>query len=153
MTFLATLIARYTVGRWLQANWAWVKYILIAGFVVVAFLAYRSSLIEHGRELERAEWKARQQAAQAKAQADSWEIVGKFGEIDTSVATIHQETAKAEIIYVPKIIRTAVEFYRDNPVCRPPDRLWRTNDEYAAELARSAGISTSPLRGDKDAGQ
>jgi len=107
-----------------------------------ALWAVHSHIWHAGYDKANAEWEARQQAAQAQAQADSWEIAGKFGEI-----------AKAEIIYVPKIIRTAVEFYRDNPVCRPPDRLWRANDDYAAELARSAGIGTSPLRGDKDAGQ
>lgn len=140
----------------LRLAWTFRRYIAIAAGVIALIGALwwlRSAVWHAGYDKANAEWEARQRAAQAQAQADSWEIVGKFGEIDGSVTTIHQETAKAEIIYVPKIIRTAVEFYRDNPVCRPPDRLWRANDDYAAELARSAGIGTSPLRGDKDAGQ
>lgn len=145
-----------TIMAALRLAWAFRRYIAIgAGILAVLGLLWWavSALVDHGRSLERAEWEARQRAAQAKAQDDSWEIVGAFGEIDTRTNVVHQETGKAEIIYVPKIIRTAVEFYRDNPVCRPPAGLWRANDEYAAQLSTASGIGLGSLRGPEDAGQ
>ena len=106
-----------------------------------------------GYDKANAEWEARQRAAEAEAQADSWELVGNINDIDTSVAAGKAETTKAEVKYVPKIIRTAVPFYRDNPVCRPPDGLWRANDEYADNLAAASRLSVGVLLPADEAGQ
>lgn len=99
-----------------------------------------------GYDARKAEDDAAQQAAQAEAQADSLEIVDAFSIQDAEAQAALVSTKAAEIRYVEKIIRTAVEFTRDNPSCRFPDRVWRESDEYADELARASGLGIIEVR-------
>ena len=112
-----------------------------------------SGLVNHGRMLERAEWQARQRDAEAKAQADSWALVGDINQIDTSVQAGKTATTRLEVKYRDRIVRTAVPFYRDNPHCRAPDGLWRANDEYADQLGAVAKLPVGTLRGPDEAGR
>lgn len=112
-----------------------------------------SGLIDHGRGLERAEWEERQRAAEAKAREDSWALVGNINAIDWKANEAKQATSKAEAKYVPVIQSEASVFYLANPNCRPPYRLWGTNDQLAREYAAAAGLSLGTLSGNQDAGQ
>jgi hypothetical protein len=113
MTFLATLLARYAAGRWLQANWGWLKYLAITLAVLGLLWAVHSHIWHAGYDAADSEWKARQQAAQAKAQADSWEYIDTLHGIDVSLTADKAQTQQLRTIYRDRIRTVAVDVYRD----------------------------------------
>lgn len=145
MSTIAAIALRLLAAYWRQ---------LLAGLgVVLALWWLYATVYDRGYDKANAEWTARQQAAQAQAQADSWELVDIFAAVDASVAAAKSETAKSEVKFRDRIIRTAVDVYRDNPVCRPPDSLWRANDQYAADLAAIAKLGVVTVQPFDGAGQ
>lgn len=145
MTAILAIALRLLLTYWKQ---------LLAGIGVIGALWWAYSAV-YGRGYDAAdqEWKAVQEAAEAKAQTDSWALVGNINEIDATATAAKTETSKIEVKYRDRIIRTAVDVYRDRPDCRPPAELWRANDEYARDLAAASGLGVSALSGREGAGQ
>lgn len=121
--------------------------------ILLALWGVYSHVWHKGYDKANAEWNERQRAAEAKAQADSWALVGNINEIDATATAAKTETSKIEVKYRDRIIRTAVDVYRDRPDCRPPAELWRANDDYARDLATASGLGVSALSGREGAGQ
>lgn len=130
--------------QWLLARW---PYALGGIAVLVALWWAHSAIYSAGYDKANAEWTERQRAAEAEAQADSWALVGNINEIDATATVAKAETSKIEVKYRDRIIRTAVDVYRDRPDCRPPAELWRANDDYARDLATASGLGVSALSG------
>ena len=146
MTITAALL-------WFRANWGWLRYVLAGVGVLLALWWAYSAIYDSGVSAERNRWEARQRAAEAKTQADSWALVGDINAIDASVTAGKAETTRIEVKYRDRIIRTAVDVYRDRPDCRVPDGLWRANDEYADQLGAVAKLGVLVLRAPDEAGQ
>ena len=128
---------------------------LAAGVLAVLLCLWGlySLIWQKGYDAADQKWKDAQESAEAKAQTDSWALVGNINEIDATATAAKTETSKIEVKYRDRIIRTAVDVYRDRPDCRPPAELWRENDEYARDLAAASGLGVSALSGREGAGQ
>jgi hypothetical protein len=133
--------------------WRWFMYGAAALAVLLACWWVVDAIGDSREEKVRAEYEAAQRAAEAKAQADSWALVGDINAIDASVTAGKANTKKAEDRYAAVIQGEAAVFYLANPDCRPPYRLWWANDQLARELATASGLSVSALSGDQGAGQ
>jgi hypothetical protein len=128
MTITAALL-------WFRANWGWLRYVLAGVGVLLALWWLVSALVDHGRSLERAEWEARQRAAEAKAQADSWNLVGDINAIDVSLSADFAETQKTRTIYRDRIRTVAVDRYVDRD-CDLPASVWNDLNAVRAATAR-----------------
>jgi hypothetical protein len=131
--FLIKLLLRWGVPQ---------KFASIAADGIVLFLiagalwAVHSHIWHAGYDAANAEWQARQQAVQAKAQADSWKLVGDIHQIDT---TLIQTVEKIREVPRDKPRYVAVEVARDLPCLRFPDRLLDATNQYTRDLAAASG--------------
>jgi hypothetical protein len=140
MSAIAAIALRLLLTYWKQ---------LLAGLgVVLALWAAYSAVYDRGYDKANAEWEARQQAAQAQAQADSWEIVGVFGEIDGTI-TFNMEAINAvRVVYRDKIRTIAIA--ADQPGCSLSDSLRgqinAAASSYAAAATGSGGPAVHPAK-------
>lgn len=133
--------------------WKWIG---IGAGVLAALLALwwlYSAIYDAGASSVQKKWDDAVRAAKAKAQADSWALVGDINQIDTSVQAGKTATTRLEVKYRDRIVRTAVDVYRDRPGCRAPDGLWRANDQLAGEYATVAKLGVLVLRSPDATGQ
>ena len=120
----------------------WLAYAAGVIAVLLALWAAYSAIWQSGYDEADAKWKDAQRAAEAKAQADSWTLVGDINAIDATVA----KTVET-IRYVPrdKPRTVAVEIARDLPCLHVPDRLLDATNQYTRDLAAAAGHRVIPV--------
>lgn len=103
-----------------------------------------SGLVNHGRVLERAEWEARQRAAEAKAAQDTKLLNEAIAEIDTGI-TIDMEAVNAvRTVYRDKIRTVAIA--ADRPDCAIADGLRAQINAAASDYAAAASANNSAVR-------
>ena len=123
----------------LRLAWTFRRYIAIAAGVIalIGALWWAVDAIGDAREEKvRAEYDARDRAAEAQAQADSWKLVGDIHQIDT---TLVQTVEKIREVPRDKPRFVAVEVARDLPCLRFPDRLLDATNQYTRDLAAASG--------------
>ncbi len=117
-------------------------YAVAAIAVLLALWWALSAIYDAGAASVQKKWDDAVRAAEAKAQADSWALVGDINQIDATVA----KTVET-IRYVPrdKPRTVAVEVARDLPCLHVPDRLLNATNQYTRDLATAAGHRVIPL--------
>lgn len=88
-------------------------------------------------------WDDAVRAAEAKAQADSWVLVGNINQIDT---TTIQTVEKIRAVPRDKPRTVAIEVARDMPCLRVPDRLLDATNQYTRDLAAASGHRIDAVR-------
>lgn len=111
-------------------------YIGAAIAVLLALWGLYSHVWHKGYDAADQKWKAAQRAAEAKAAADSWALVGNINEIDTST---QQKVEKIRAVPRDKPRTIAIEVARDLPCLRVPDRLLNSTNQYTRDLAAASG--------------
>ena len=139
MTAILAIALRLLLTYWKQ---------LLAGIGVIGALWWAYSAV-YGRGYDAAdqEWKAVQEAAQAKAAADTKLLNDAIAEIDQSI-TIDLEAINAvRTIYRDRVRTIAVDRYRDRDCALPDGLLGEVNraaQGYAA-AASGTGGATVPV--------
>lgn len=115
--------------------WKWIG--IGAGVIAVLLgLWWLVDSIGDAREEKvRAEYEAAQRAAEAKAQADSWTLVGNINDIDTSLSADFAQTQQTRTIYRDRIRTVAVDVYRDRQ-CDLPAGVWSDLNAIRAATSR-----------------
>lgn len=104
MSAIAAIALRLLAAYWKQ---------LLAGLgVVLAVWWAYSAVYDRGYDAADNEWQARQQAAQAQAQADSWAFIDTLHGIDVSLTADKAQTQQVRTIYRDRIRTVAVDVYR-----------------------------------------
>ena len=104
--------------------------------VLLCLWGVYSHVWHKGYDKANAEWTERQRAAEAKAQTDSWALVGNINEIDTST---QQTVEKIRAVPRDKPRTIAIEVARDLPCLHVPDRLLDATNQYTSDLAAASG--------------
>jgi len=150
MTFLATLLAKYAAGRWLQANWAWLKYVLIAVACLLALWWLYSAVWQRGYDAADEKWKDAQRAAEAKAAADTKLLNEAIAEIDTGITIDMEAVANVRTIYRDKVRTIAVDTYRGSTACDVPggllEQINAAAQGYASAAASASGSAVRPAK-------
>ena len=118
--------------------WRLVGYGAAALAVILALGWLYSATVNHGRELERAEWEERQRAAEAEARANEKALQAGMSEIDTSVVIDMEAVSNVRTIYRDRVDYRAVEIYRDRPDCSLPVGLLGEINAAASGFAAAA---------------
>lgn len=116
--------------------------------VLLALWAVYSAVWQRGYDAADQEWKAAQEAAQAKAAADTKLLNDAIAEIDQSITIDMEAIANVRTIYRDKVRTVALDVYRDNPACDVPGRLLEQINAAAqgyAAAASSTGGAAVPL--------
>ena len=111
---------------------------LAAGVLAVLLCLWGlySLIWQKGYDAADQKWKDAQESAEAKAQTDSWALVGNINEIDTST---QQTVEKIRAVPRDKPRTIAIEVARDLPCLRVPDRLLDATNQYTSDLAAASG--------------
>lgn len=128
----AALILAKFVGRWLLDRWPYVLGVI--GVLLALWWAY-SAIYDAGAASVQKKWDDAVRAAEAKAQADSWALVGDINQIDTSLSADFAETQKTRTIYRDRIRTVAVDRYL-NRDCDLPDGVWNDLNAIRAHTSR-----------------
>lgn len=116
--------------------WKWIG--IGAGVLAVLLCLWGlySLIWQKGYDAADQKWKDAQESAEAKAQTDSWALVGNINEIDTST---QQTVEKIRAVPRDKPRTIAIEVARDLPCLRVPDRLLDATNQYTSDLAAASG--------------
>jgi hypothetical protein len=116
--------------------WKWIG--IGAGVLAVLLCLWGlySLIWQKGYDAADQEWKVAQQAAQAKAAADTKLLNDAIAEIDQSI-TIDMEAIRHVPRDKPRTI--AIEVARDLPCLYVPDRLLNATNQYTHDLATASG--------------
>jgi len=129
---IAAILSAWT---WIRTAWPWLRYVAGGIAVLIALGWLYSAVWNRGYEAADDKWKAAQRAAEAKAQADSWALVGNINALDVSLSADMAETQKARTLYRDRIRTVAVDVYRDRQ-CDLPDSVWNDLNAVRALTAR-----------------
>lgn len=135
MTFLIK------IALWLgipQKFAGWAVWGIAALAVILALGWLYSSTVEHGRELERAEWEERQRSAEAEARANEKALQAGMSEIDMGVHINMEAIFNVRTVYRDRVDYRAVEIYRDRPDCSLPVGLLGEINAAASGFAAAA---------------
>lgn len=109
-----------------------------------------SGLVNHGRVLERAEWEARQRAAEAKAAQDTIQLQDAMAGIDTSITIDMEAVANVRTIYRDKVRTIAVDTYRGSAACDVPggllEQINAAAQGYASAAAGAGNAAVRPAK-------
>jgi len=127
--------------------WRWIGLGIGVLAVLLCLWGVYSLIWQRGYDAADQEWKAAQEAAQAKAAADTKLLNDAIAEIDQGI-TIDLEAINAvRTVYRDRVRTIAVDRYRDRD-CSLPDGLLgevnRAASAYAAAVTRTGG-ATVPL--------
>jgi hypothetical protein len=142
MTAIAAIALRLLLTYWRQ---------LLAGLGVIGALWWAYSAV-YGRGYDTAdnEWKARQQAAQAQAAADTAKLQAYIAAIDTGITIDMEAISNVRTVYRDKIRTVALA--ADRPDCVLVDGLLSDiNAAAAAYGAAATGASGASVRPAKPA--
>jgi hypothetical protein len=124
--------------------WRLIGYGAAALAVILALGWLYTATVNHGRELERAEWEERQRAAEAEARANERALQAGMSEIDTSVVIDMEAVSNVRTVYRDRVDYRAVEIYRDRPDCSIPGGLLEQVNAAASGFAAAATGSGIP---------
>lgn len=119
--------------------WRLVGYCAAALAVILALGWLYSSTVEHGRELERAEWEERQRAAEAEARANEKALQAGMSEIDMGAHINMEAISNVRTVFRDRVDYRAVEIYRDRAgLCDLPSGLLGEINAAASGFAAAA---------------
>ena len=122
---------------------------LLIGLAVVGALWWAYSAVWHrGYDAADRKWNKAQEAAAAKAAADTKLLQDAITAIDEGITIDMEAISNVRTVYRDKIQFKAVDIYRNRPECRLTDELRNDINKYATELARTSGLGVSPLPAD-----
>ena len=124
--------------------WKWIGIGAGAIAVLLALWWAVSGLVNHGRVLERAEWEARQRAAEAKAAQDTIQLQDAMAGIDAGVAIELEAIENVRVVYRDKIRTVAIA--ADRPDCVIADGLRAQINAAASDYAAAAGAGNAAVR-------
>ena len=137
MTAILAIALRLLLTYWKQ---------LLAGIGVIGALWWAYSAV-YGRGYDAAdqEWKAAQEAAEAKAAADTRLLQDAIAEIDTNLTADMEAVTNVRTLWRDRVLYKAIDVFRDNPDCRIPDGLRAEINAVAGEYAAVAGAGSATV--------
>lgn len=128
--------------------WKWLGIGLGALAVIGVVWWVVDSIGDSREEKVRAEYEAAQRAAEAKAAEDTRALQDAVAEIDANVTFDIGAIHEVRTIWRDRIEHKAVDVFRDRPGCRLTDELRNDTNQYATELARTAGLGVVSVPAD-----
>ncbi len=119
--------------------WRWIGLGIGVLAVLLCLWGLYSLVWQRGYDAADQEWKAAQEAAQAKAAADTKLLNDAIAEIDAGIAIDMEAIENVRVVYRDRVRTIAQDVYRDNPECAIPSRL--LGDINAAAQGYAAAAS------------